>query len=272
MVQMKVKDKAKAIGLRKKGYSYSEIRKHIKVSKASLSLWLRSVGLTKRQKQRLTAKKWASIRRGWEKWKNTRLKKISHINSAALEETKKVGFTQENLWLMGIMLYWAEGAKTKEYDPGRGVSFSNSDPRMIRFFLLWLNESLKIPNGRIKFDIYIHENRKNNINEAIKFWAQVTGFSEGKFDKIYFKKHKVSSVRKNQGRTYNGLLRVRVRSSGDLNRRISGWIEGIYQKMGGRLTVGRWSLAPSIGVRIPASQPKNGKQQDKLHNCSRVSL
>lgn len=231
-MKKKTKDRERAIELRRKGFSYSEIRKRVKVSKASLSLWLRSVGLTKRQKQRLTDKKWASIRRGWEKWRNTRIKKTMHINTEALEQAKKTRINKEKLWLMGLMLYWAEGAKTKEYDPGRGVSFSNSDPRMIKLFLFWLKKSFDIPNQRIKFDIYIHENKKHELDSVKRFWSGVTGFSVQKFDKIYFKKHKLSSLRKNQGKRYNGLLRVQVRSSSDLNLTITGWIEGVYQKWG----------------------------------------
>ena len=37
------------------------------------------------------------------------------------------------------------------------------------------------------------------------------------------------------------------------------------QKMGGRLTVGRWTLAPSIGVQIPAPQQINFSQQSKYN-------
>lgn len=245
-MKRKIKDKEKAIELRRQGYSYSEIRKEVKISKSSLSLWLRSVGLTTRQKQRLTDKKWASIRRGWEKWKNTRIKKVSHINNEAMVQAGKIKINKEELWLMGLMLYWAEGAKTKEYDPGRGVCFSNSDPRMIKLFLFWLTQSLNILDDKIKFDIYIHENKKNDLEDVRRFWSQVTGYSEDKFDKIYFKKHRLSSVRKNQGKRYNGLLRIRIISSGDLNRKISGWIEGIYRKMGDRLMVGQQSLKLSI--------------------------
>jgi len=49
-------DYKKAIELRKKGLSYSEILKCVPVAKSTLSLWLRSVGLSKKQRQRLTDK------------------------------------------------------------------------------------------------------------------------------------------------------------------------------------------------------------------------
>lgn len=55
MIQ-KIEEKKKAIELRKQGLSYREILEQIPVAKSSLSLWLRSVGLSKKQKQRLTEK------------------------------------------------------------------------------------------------------------------------------------------------------------------------------------------------------------------------
>lgn len=222
--------KEKAIKLRVEGLSYSEIRKQVKVSKSSLSLWLRSVGLTKRQKQRLTEKKWAAIRRGWEKWKNQRIKKTNIVNEEAAKQIKKIKKTEEKLFLMGIMLYWAEGAKEKKYRLGQGVSFSNSDFKMIKLFIGWLKDCLKIPEDRINFDIYIHDNSVHRMNEVRLFWSKVTGFSLEKFGKIYFKKHKVKTLRKNIKNNYYGLLRVKVTKSTYLNRKIAGWIEGICNK------------------------------------------
>lgn len=53
--------KEKAINLRKRGFSYSEILEQIPVAKSTLSSWLHSIGLSKKQKQRLTEKKLASM-------------------------------------------------------------------------------------------------------------------------------------------------------------------------------------------------------------------
>lgn len=232
MVQKKDLDRRKAIDLRRKGLSYSEIRKKIKVSKSSLSLWLRSVGLTKRQKQRLTEKKLASIRRGWEKWRNTRINLTNKIINEATNEIVKTKITKDKLWLMGIMLYWAEGAKSKEYRPTQAVTFSNSDPLMIKMFLLWVKKILLVKDERIKFEIYIHESHKDKNIRTRRYWSGITGFSEAKFDKIYFKKNKINSKRRNIGDGYHGLLRIYIRKSTNLNRKIAGWIQGICKKWG----------------------------------------
>ena len=221
----KVQEKIKAIQLRKEGFSYGEILKQVLVSKSTLSLWLRSVGLSKRQKQRLTAKKLASIRRGWEKWHQIRVEKTNKIKAEAIGEMS--GLDKNALWLICVALYWAEGSKEKEHNPGQNVQLGNSDPRMIKIFLKWLREVVKTNKEDIKYDIYIHENSKNRIEDVIKFWSSTTNASVDDFKYVYFKKNKIKTKRKNVGDNYWGVLRVTVRKSSSLNRRISGWVEGI---------------------------------------------
>lgn len=231
---MKRSLRKKAISLRRKGLSYSEILLKIPVAKSTLSLWLRPIGLSKKQTQRLTEKKLLAIQRGGESRKNWRLAATKLIKEqASLEIKKKIKkIDARDLWIMGIMLYWAEGAKDKEYKPGQSVIFGNSDPQMIKVFLKWLDICLKIPVENIQFSIYIHENHKYNIKKIKAFWSDTTGYSIGKFDKIYYKKHKIKVNRRNIEKNYHGLLRIRVKKSSALNRRITGWTEEIYKYCG----------------------------------------
>ena len=224
---IKLKEKEKAIKLRKRGFSYSEILKEIPVAKSTLSLWLRSVGLSKRQKQRLTEKKFAAILRGGATKRRQRIERTKQIKRTAKAEIKTI--SKKELWLMGIMLYWAEGTKEKEYRPGKNVQFMNSDAAMIKLFLRWLFKICKIEKERLVFSIYIHKNSKNNIEKVRDFWSLQTGFTKKYFSHVYFKKHKPKTNRKNIGDTYYGTLRVTVRASSGLNRKIAGWTEKICQ-------------------------------------------
>lgn len=233
-INIKNKSKDKAIKLRKKGFSYNEILKIIPVAKSTLSLWLRSVGLSKKQKQRLTEKKLKAMRRGWKKVKQIRLNRTKNIYRKTKEDISQIEIDNESLFLMGLMLYWAEGSKQKENKASvsQGVIFSNSDPYMISFFLIWVKKIIKIPNQRIVFEIYIHESKKNEIKKIKEFWSKVTGFSIKKFDRIYYKKHNIKTNRKKIGEDYFGLLRIRIRQSTDLNREIAGWINALCYKCG----------------------------------------
>lgn len=221
----KLKEKEIAINLRKQGFSYSEILKRIPVAKSSLSLWLRSVGLSKKQNQRLTEKKLAAALRGAMKKKEDRILRTKIIKEAAEKEIGKL--TERERWLIGIALYWAEGSKERDTSMSTGIRFNNSDPSMIKLFLKWLRDIMKISEEDIKYDIYIHENSKNKIKDVVRFWANITSSPKEKFKYIYLKKNKIKTNRKNMKDKYFGLLRVAVRKSSSLNRKISGWVEGI---------------------------------------------
>ena len=226
-MQSKIKEREKAIALRKEGLSYSEILRQIPVAKSSLSLWLKSVKLAVSQKQRLTDKKRASAMRGAMKRKTERIALTKEIKDKARGEIGRL--TKRELFLIGVALYWAEGSKEKEYRPGSKVVFSNSDPQMIKVFLQWLLEIIKLPKKRISFSIYIHDSHKNRVEEVKRYWSEKTGFTKENFQQVYFKRNKVNTKRRNIGNTYFGLLRVLVTESSGLNRRIQGWTEGLYQ-------------------------------------------
>lgn len=219
----KNKEKQKAIELRKKGYSYSEILKKIFVAKSTLSLWLRSVGLSEKQKQRLTKKKLAAAFRGAMARKKQRRVITEKIKSKAKEEIGKL--TDRELWLLGIALYWAEGTKEKAH--AARLQFANSDPEMIKLFLKWVQRVFKIPKSDIRFSIHLHETAKNRIDEIQKYWQKVASSPFSQFQKIIWKKHNIKTNRKNIGKEYRGLLKITIIKSSNLTRKVSGWIEGI---------------------------------------------
>lgn len=221
--------KEKAIALRKEGRTYSEILKEVFVAKSTLSEWFRDVGLSKKQFQRLTARKLEAAKRGGLAKHRQRVLRMQKIHNAALKDIKSI--SKRELWLIGIVLYWAEGTKEKEFHPGSSISFNNSDPRMIKVFIKWLLESCSISEGRIGCEIYIHQNSKNSVDEARKYWAMVSGFPIEKFNKVYFKTNKIKTNRKNTGGLYYGLLRVKVSASSSLLRQIAGWTEAIVKSI-----------------------------------------
>ena len=227
VVQMilKYKEKELAIKFRKEGFSYSEILQKVPVAKSTLSLWLRSVGLSKRQKQRLTKKKLSAALRGALVRKNQRKTITKKIKKEAINEIKNI--SRRDLWMIGTALYWGEGHKEKLH--GSLVQLGNSDPYLIKIFLKWLYEICKIPKSEIDFRIYLHETARHKLKEVQQHWSKTTSFPAEDFQRITWKKHKINTNRKNVGKDYFGLLRVSVKKSINLNRKIQGWIEGVCQ-------------------------------------------
>lgn len=223
----KTKEKTKAIKLRKQGLSYSEILGKIPVAKSTLSLWLESVGLSKEQKQRLTEKKLSSMRRGWEARHKQRLDITKVVKDRARADIDKI--SKRDLWLMGVMLYWAEGHKEKE--KSSPVRFTNSDPQMVKLFLEWLYNACSFRKKDISCEIYLHETARIRETSIRNYWSETLGIPLIQFKKIRWKKNKINTKRKNTGKDYNGLVRITVGKSTDFNRKITGWIEGICKKV-----------------------------------------
>src|ERR1035438_6692275 len=102
-------DRQSAFILRKKGYSYSQIRREVKVSKSTLSLWLKDLPLSKFQIDSLRGKNPQRI----EKFRNTMRFKKEALESDVFSKVKKeLGtFSKREKIIAGLFLYWGEGTK-----------------------------------------------------------------------------------------------------------------------------------------------------------------
>lgn len=230
---MRVEEKIKAIKLRKEGKTYSEILAEIPIAKSTLSDWLKSVQLAVPQKQRITRKRLAAAQRGATARRNARLNEVDEYVEKGREYTGSI--SARELWLIGVALYWAEGSKQRISGPSTGVMFGNSDAKMIKVFLIWLRLA-RIPPASIYFELYIHETRKADTVAFKEWWAKQIGVSVSLIDKVYFKKGNIKTNRTNIKDLYHGLIRIRVKSSTTLNRKINGWIEGVVSSLGSGVT------------------------------------
>ena len=110
---MKTSEKIRAINLRKQGKSYNEILNEIAVSKSTLSIWLRNIPLRKEQQERLT------VHLRQENIKRLATKRKKYNQRKRRENIKQATFEFKNLFknqlfLIGLMLYWAEGDKSEK--------------------------------------------------------------------------------------------------------------------------------------------------------------
>jgi len=101
---MKLKEKIEAIRLRKLGKSYGEIRKKARVSKGTLSLWLRNIELTPGQEKRLYVE--LRQKNAYRMAKLNQRKRIDKTKKILKEAKKEVSSYFTNpLFLAGLMLY-----------------------------------------------------------------------------------------------------------------------------------------------------------------------
>ena len=226
----KIEEKENAIKLRREGKTYSDILRLIPVAKSTLGIWLKEAKLSKAENQKFTeAKRLASLRGGQAK-KKQRIERQQRIFLEAKSKMKNL--SEYEFFLIGVVLYWAEGTKEKEYHPGSPTAFSNMDPKMIILFLKWLDKICKIPKDMIGFEITLHESHRERLDEVRRFWSQTTGFSLYNFSKVYFKRSKKKKInRKNTREKYHGVLKIMVRKSSDLVRKIASWSDSIFEEV-----------------------------------------
>ncbi|WP_308108366.1 hypothetical protein [Streptomyces antimicrobicus] len=209
---------ARARELRLQGRTYNEITAELGCAKSSVSLWVRDLPTPARRVEQ--GKQAARAR--WDRELAAR--------DAARQETKRAAaaeigtLTERELFLIGVGLYWSEGAKDKTYDRRERVIFVNSDPGMIKVYLTWLR-LLGVDPEKIHFSVTIHETA--DIPAAEKFWADLAGIDLADLGTTVIKRHTPTTLRKNTGESYRGCLTVRVRQSAELYRRIEGWWCGI---------------------------------------------
>jgi len=218
---MKLIKKIEAIRLRKMGKSYQEIKKQLKVSKSTLSLWLRDVKLTPKQIEYLyhTLKQQNAYRLAKKKQgqKMERIKEITQLS--AKEALKKY---KDSFFVAGLMLYWAEGDKSKQTEV---IKFTNSDPEMIKIMMKWFRLVCKIPKDKFRVILHIHELHHRNSIE--KFWSKITQIPLKQFQKTQIKP---MTLKHRKNPLYKGTCAIRIGNK-DLFRKIMGWKQGVLEKI-----------------------------------------
>ncbi|MFZ3498096.1 hypothetical protein ACODT5_33560 [Streptomyces sp. 5.8] len=206
--------------LRLKGLTYDQIQIELGCSKSSISLWVRD--LPKPERQRTTEEASAIARRGWERTLEIREEERRQVKQDAAAEIGS--FSERDLFLVGVSLYWSEGSKDKAYARRERAIFVNSDAGMVTTYLAWLR-LLGVKDEHLRFAVTIHETA--DVAGAEAFWADLAGVPREQFLKTTLKRHNPKTVRKNTGESYHGCLAIRVLQSAGLYRRIEGWWCGI---------------------------------------------
>lgn len=211
-----------AVAMRKEGRSYREIREVVGVAKSTLSLWLRDIPLTDDQQRAL------ALRGPRGAWKRALAVRASAAQRRARIQTEAraqiTHLSESELFVAGVVAYWAEGTKNKPWRTGTRVRFLNSDERMIRLFLRWL-ELVGVTRDRVFFRLQIHESA--DVEAALRYWTACLEVDEAQFLNTSLKRHNPKTVRNNVGQTYHGCLCVEVRRSAELNLRIDGWCQAL---------------------------------------------
>ena len=209
--------KQKAIKLRKKGLSYSEIKKEVNIAKSTLSLWLKTVSLIPKQRRRLYTKSILALARGPQCQKERRIREITKIVEEAEKEIQ-FPLSFETYRLFGVALYWAEGKKTKHF------TITNSDPCFILFMVGWFKKIFGVAPQNLKAQLNIYP--QQNELQLKQFWSQFTGIPLENFGKSFVKPVNKSYKKNN---LYYGTIEVRVSKGTNMRHKVFGWIKAVLK-------------------------------------------
>ncbi|MGW0700951.1 hypothetical protein ACWD0A_16870 [Streptomyces sp. NPDC002867] len=212
--------RARARELRLQGMTYDQIQVELGCSKSSISLWVRD--LPKPAARFTPEEQRALMHAGFARHRAATEKKRQDTKRAGHDEIGHL--SDRELFIAGVALYWAEGAKDKPYRRCEVLHFINSDPQAISLYLRWL-ELLGVSRERMRFRVSIHESA--DATEAERFWATLAGVDPSTFQPATLKRHNPKTVRKNVGEAYRGCLVIYVTKSADLYRRMEGAWYGI---------------------------------------------
>lgn len=217
---MKLLEKQKARILRKKGYSINQIVKETGFTKASVSVWVRDIVLTKYQRIKLS-ERGRSVE-SIERRRINRLANEAERRQIIIDRAKKdfTSISLEQLKLIGVILYLGEGGKT-----GRSMArLANSDPSVIKIMMRFFREICNVPES--KFRGHIHTFAHANVGKTEKYWSKISGIPRSQFFKTYIKAS-AASLQKRESLPF-GTFDICVCST-ELFLTIRGWIERVKE-------------------------------------------
>lgn len=213
----------RAVALRREGWSYTMIAAELGVAKSTLSGWLKDLPSTRSE---------AAKRSHRARIQTSRTKQLQHqaalqvlVENAQAEMRQRFanGLTDRELFVAGLMLYWAEGRKTHS-----SVEIANSDPRIIKIFVRWVEQCFNINREQLRACIHVYPDI--DVDVAENYWAEVIGIPRTQFYRAQIDVRAGKSPNK-RGKLAYGTAHIKVGGSGAaaLHRNILAWIAGFSE-------------------------------------------
>ncbi len=198
--------KQKVIKLRMAGFTLNKIQNQTKLPKTTIYEWIRTVPLSEEQVNKVKVDALAALQEGRIRTQKEYQKKMRTMELTGINAFGEL--TKRDLLIAGIALYWAEGFKSRHE---HRLGFCNSDPGMVRFYLRWLTDCLKIDKKDITLRVSLNISYKNKVDEIEKYWSVVCDVPREQFTKPFYQ---VTVWKKSYDSTkYYGVLRIHVKKS-----------------------------------------------------------
>ena len=215
---MKQPEQVRARKLREAGQSIRDIARRLNVSKGSVSLWVRNVALTDKQRERLTHKRNAAQIFG----SRAVADKYRKLRACYQEEGRQKArqFGNDPLFVMGCMLYWAEGSKSRTV-----VSFSNNDAAMLSVFIDFLETFFDVDRTTLAMNFNCYISPEVTLADVKRYWSETLRVPEANVRKPTVKRTTTRKHRHYYERAKFGLCCISVTSGVRIVQQIYGAIQ-----------------------------------------------
>ncbi len=158
----KSEEKQSAIKMRLNGESVSAIARKLKVSRGSVSTWVRHIPLTEDQRKALVSRRGVIQNQNFfnrsDKFRKTRLDKRRDGILKSKEKDWRHAFA--------CALYYGEGSKGQN-----SVVFTNTDVVMLRFFVDFIKDYFNVCSSNFRLLVSCYLDGRLSIDEIKKYWS-----------------------------------------------------------------------------------------------------
>jgi hypothetical protein len=145
-----------------------EIARLVEVSLSSVSCWVRDVPLTDAQRAAL---RWRNPAvNGQRNGAAANSKRARARRERYQDEGRTLAQLAGPMHLAGCMLYWAEGARSRNT-----VCFRNSDVEMARFFVNFLRSYYEVEDEAFRVTCNLFADHLDRQHEIEQFWLDAFG-------------------------------------------------------------------------------------------------
>jgi hypothetical protein len=213
--------RARALQLRRDGWSVDEIAADVGVARSTAWTWVRDLPIDP-DSDRATAKRARAKLMTDARWARHRDDRDAARRSAVAATVAEIGdLSAREILLIGAAIYWCEGRKAKPWAPDERITFTNSDPALIAMFLRFL-DVCGVDAARVRYRVSIHES--SDSSAAAEWWAERLDLPRDRFHSPTIKRHRPVTVRRNVNDHYHGCLVVTVSRGRDVYWRILGLV------------------------------------------------
>lgn len=218
------------ITLRRKGKTYGEIAKTLKLPKSTVAWQLKNLRISKSLQKKIlerSRKKWRRNIATYNKfYGKVRSREAARIRDRHKEKAAKdiKSLSRKDIKLIGAALYWAEGG-TKNRN---SLHFGNSNPLIIKTIMRFFREVCNISNGKIKARIHLYPGI--NQRRATNYWKKVIRLPQKNFHKPQVQISRASKKKRPRNTLPYGTLHLTVNNT-ELTCKVKGWIQGISEKI-----------------------------------------